>query len=48
MTNGRPYKKALSADEVITEFKRCAGTQFDPELVLVLVSIIETDRDYMR
>lgn len=33
MSNGRPYKKALHENEIIAEFKRCAGTQFDPELI---------------
>jgi diguanylate cyclase (GGDEF)-like protein/PAS domain S-box-containing protein len=41
MTNGRPYKKALSPDEVSDEFKRCSGTQFDPELVKIFLSIRE-------
>jgi diguanylate cyclase (GGDEF)-like protein/PAS domain S-box-containing protein len=41
MSHGRPYKKAMSKNEIITEFKRCSGTQFDPELVEILLSILE-------
>jgi len=38
MTNGRPYKEAMNAEEVASEFKRCAGKQFDPDLVQILLS----------
>ncbi|UNC93421.1 HD domain-containing phosphohydrolase [Candidatus Contubernalis alkaliaceticus] len=41
MTNGRPYKQPLCKSEVIAELKRCAGTQFDPELMQVFLSILE-------
>ncbi|MFO7953150.1 MAG: HD domain-containing phosphohydrolase [Bacillota bacterium] len=44
MSRGRPYKKALTPEEIKAEFKRCAGTQFDPELVEVFLSILETDK----
>ncbi len=37
MVNGRPYKKALSPEEIKEEFKRCAGTKFDPELVAIFL-----------
>jgi putative nucleotidyltransferase with HDIG domain len=33
MTTDRPYRPALSFDEVLAELKRCSGTQFDPRLV---------------
>ena len=39
MSYGRPYKKALTPEEVVAEFKRCAGVQFDPALVDVFLSI---------
>jgi PAS domain S-box-containing protein/putative nucleotidyltransferase with HDIG domain len=29
----RPYKKAQSSSEAVTELRRCAGTQFDPRVV---------------
>ena len=41
MSNGRPYKNPMSQEEIIKELKRCAGTQFDPELVEVFLSVLE-------
>ena len=40
MTNKRSYKKAASKEDAIRELKRCAGTQFDPELVKKFIEII--------
>ena len=37
MTSDRPYRKALSRDYAIEELKRCAGQQFDPEVVEAFV-----------
>ncbi len=40
MSYGRPYKKAMTREEIIAEFKRCSGSQFDPALVEIFLSII--------
>jgi diguanylate cyclase (GGDEF)-like protein/putative nucleotidyltransferase with HDIG domain len=41
MTSARPYRPALSLEEVITELRQGAGLQFDPELVQAFIDIIE-------
>lgn len=40
MTNDRPYRKALSTQDAIEEIRRCSGTQFDPELILVFEKVL--------
>jgi putative nucleotidyltransferase with HDIG domain len=35
MTSTRPYRTPRQVDDALNELERCAGTQFDPELVLV-------------
>jgi CRISPR-associated endonuclease Cas3-HD len=37
MLSDRPYRKALSIDEVRQELLRCSGTQFDPQIVAVVL-----------
>jgi putative nucleotidyltransferase with HDIG domain len=37
MTSDRPYRRALTQGKAIAELERCAGTQFDPEVVAVFV-----------
>jgi HD-GYP domain-containing protein (c-di-GMP phosphodiesterase class II) len=37
MSSSRPYRQALPFNVCIEEIKRCAGTQFDPELAEVAV-----------
>ena len=39
MTHQRPYRKALPKEESFLELKRCAGTQFDPEIVAIFVKL---------
>jgi HD-GYP domain-containing protein (c-di-GMP phosphodiesterase class II) len=35
MTSDRPYRPALAEQRAIAELERCAGTQFDPDVVAV-------------
>jgi len=37
MTSDRPYRKAMTTEEAIAELQRCAGSQFDPEVVLAFL-----------
>lgn len=39
MTSDRPYRKSLSLEQALSEVKRCAGTQFDPEVVNAFLRI---------
>ena len=41
MTANRVYRKKLDINKVIDELKRCSGTQFDPKLVEILLSLID-------
>jgi putative nucleotidyltransferase with HDIG domain len=37
MTSDRAYRRALPAEHALSELERCAGAQFDPEVVAVFV-----------
>lgn len=39
MTSTRPYRTALSHEVAISEIKRCAGTQFDPNLAEIFIKL---------
>jgi HD-GYP domain-containing protein (c-di-GMP phosphodiesterase class II) len=39
ITSDRPYRKATSFAAARAEIKRCAGTQFDPRVVEVYLSL---------
>lgn len=41
MSSARPYRPALCSEKVMKELRRCAGSQFDPELVQVFIRIVE-------
>jgi putative nucleotidyltransferase with HDIG domain len=40
MRTDRPYRKALPEHEAVDELIACSGTQFDPEIVEVLLEIV--------
>ncbi len=40
MSSDRPYRKALSAEEVNEQLKQYAGEQFDPGVVLALMEVL--------
>ena len=42
MQSRRPYKGAVNKTEALKEIKKCAGTQFDPQLVEIFLKIVKT------
>ncbi len=43
MTSSRPYRKKMSIKETISEIRKNAGTQFDPEIVDVFLKILKEE-----
>jgi diguanylate cyclase (GGDEF)-like protein/PAS domain S-box-containing protein len=43
MMNDRPYRKAMTKQDVITELRECAGTQFDPYLVERFIELVNSE-----
>lgn len=39
MTSSRSYRDALALDDALLELERCSGTQFDPDVVRLLVGM---------
>ena len=44
MTTDRPYRKRLGLDIVLAELQKCKGTQFDPDLVDVVIGSVAVRR----
>ncbi len=42
MTHDRSYKESMSKEKALQELKKCAGTQFDPELVDVFLDVMDS------
>ncbi|NLM45523.1 MAG: diguanylate cyclase [Firmicutes bacterium] len=47
LTNDRPYRKAKSKEEALSELKNAAGIQFDPELVKIFIDLV-TNGEYQE
>ncbi|HAJ33786.1 MAG TPA: hypothetical protein DCK79_10605 [Candidatus Atribacteria bacterium] len=43
-----PYKGSISKTEALKEIKRCAGTQFDPQLVEIFLKIVKNNASRER
>lgn len=43
MISMRPYRSARTRAEALEELRRCAGTQFDPQVVAAFVELIEEE-----
>jgi len=41
MTRQRPYRRQLTREEAVAELRRCAGGQFDPEIVAAFTRLLE-------
>lgn len=41
MASDRPYKKAMKPADILAEVKRCAHTQFDPDVVAAFCRVVE-------
>ena len=44
MASKRVYKEPFSQDVIISEFNRCSGTQFDPEIAKVVIEMISSGK----
>ena len=45
MVTDRPYRLGMSAREARAELRRCAGTQFDPDVVEAFLGTLDAPED---
>jgi two-component system, cell cycle response regulator len=48
MTSRRPYRDAMEVEEALNELMRCAGSDFDPTVVRVLVAHVRDEHEAER
>jgi diguanylate cyclase (GGDEF)-like protein len=41
MVTTRPYRAAMPLEDALAELRRCAGTQFDPEVVEAFIAVVK-------
>lgn len=44
MTNERPYKEPVSVKAALQEIRDCSGSQFDPNITEIFISLVESGR----
>ncbi|MDE6319474.1 MAG: HD domain-containing protein, partial [Lachnospiraceae bacterium] len=44
MVHDRPYHKAMNEEDAEAELRRCAGTQFDPQLVEAFLEVLKEEQ----
>src|SRR5256885_150649 len=47
MTSDRAYRRAIPERDALAQIERCAGTQFDPEVVKALAAELRPPRDHL-
>jgi diguanylate cyclase (GGDEF)-like protein/putative nucleotidyltransferase with HDIG domain len=47
MTSNRPYHKRKTYEQAVEELIRCSSTQFDPDMVLEFVRMLDTNRNML-
>lgn len=45
MTSNRPYSPRKGYEEAVQELKNCSGTQFDPEIVLEFINVMNENKN---
>ena len=46
MSSNRSYRALLTQAQIRAEIERNSGTQFDPTIARIMLSIIDEDKDY--
>lgn len=44
MSTKRSYKEPYTKEKILSEFERCKGTQFDPEIAELVIKLIKEDK----
>jgi len=48
MITDRPYQQACSSADALVELRRCAGTQFDPQMVEALINLVQNTQNQQQ
>ena len=48
MTTDRPYRRAMERSDALAELDRCSGTQFDPDVLKVFLTVLAQPRRHLQ